>query len=604
MTKLRLASMLVLVGLLALVFAIGMACAYKLKLPPDLVFPASASFAAIIVLVQYMVGPLLLDWVLDVRWASPLELGADFATWHHNTCKTFRISEPQLGIIEDGMPNAFTYGHGAWDGRVIITRGLVNILEPEELKAVYAHELGHIKNRDFIMMTLVQALVLVLYTFARGSRFTSNRNMLPIMLASYAAYWVSYYISLLFSRLREYMADYASAQILRNPNLLCTALVKISYGLAQTTAVPSKPAYQTPFGSPVPAPRTPYQPAPQYAAGQPAYRPSMAAPPVMPSGGAFHNADYDKAMAIAATFQRPEDVKEVARKQKQRQATLQSLGAFGIASPASMRAAVAWYQPGSGGLPANFAQVARWELYNPWARIAEVVSTHPLTAFRIRALQKLNRLFGAADVFDFKKVQPAKYGKFLRDLIVLSLPVFGLAAGLALSITKLHESRLIVAFAVPALGLIAGALVKLIMVYAVGTSGRRKVLQILSEVDVSHVNPKYVVVEGTFTGRLEAGFFWAKDFILQDETGFISCIFRQPLLIWEGLFGWLTAGALVGRPVRVHGWYRRFNSPFLEIDKFEMLDTRETHKAYQFPTYLVLYLLALISVAALLVFVK
>lgn len=592
MTKLRGASILVLVALLALVFAVGMALAYKLELPPNLVFPVSGCFAAIIVLIQYMIGPMLLDWVLDVRWASPLELGADFAAWQTKTCNTFRISEPQLGIIEDGMPNAFTYGHGAWDGRVIITRGLVNILTPDELKAVYAHELGHIKNRDFIMMTLVQALVLVLYTFARGSRFTSNRNMLPIMLASYAAYWFSYYVSLLFSRLREYMADYASAQITANPNILCSALVKISYGLAQTTAVPPKqPQYNTPYHSPAPAPAPPYAPAPQYATA--------------PAGGAFADPNWDKAMQIAATFNKPQDPKEAEKQQKKRQATLQSLGAFGIASPASMRAAVAWYSPTGSG-PANFAQVARWEIYNPWSRIAELVSTHPLTAFRIRALQKLNRIFGVQDEFDFKKVQPARYGKFLRDLAVLMLPIVGLGAGLAIDflVLKTKPGTELLKITLPILGLIAGALVKLICVYAVSTSGRRKVLQLLSEVDVSHVNPKYVVVEGMFTGRLEAGFFWAKDFILQDDTGFVSCIYRQPLLIWEGLFGWLTAGSLVGRPVRVHGWYRRFNAPYLEIDKFEMLDTKETRKAYQFSTYLVLYFLALCGVAALLVFAK
>jgi hypothetical protein len=153
------------------------------------------------------------------------------------------------------------------------------------------------------------------------------------------------------------------------------------------------------------------------------------------------------------------------------------------------------------------------------------------------------------------------------------------------------------------LGLIAGALVKLILEYAVSSSGRRKVLQLLSEVDVSHVNPKYVVVEGVLTGRLESGFPWAKDFIVQDDTGYVATIYRQPFGIWEILFGFLTARSLIGRPVRVCGWYRRFASPYLEIDTIEMLDTHEKRKAYHFPWLVFLYLAGLVG-SALLVTVR
>jgi Zn-dependent protease with chaperone function len=579
--------MLVLVGLLALVYAVGIAVCYKLNLPRNLFIPVTSGFAVVIVFLQYIIGPYLLDAILSVRWSTPLELGADFAHWHQKTCSTFKITEPRLGVIEDQMPNAFTYGHGPWNGRVIITRGLMDVLTPDELKAVYAHELGHIKNRDFIMMTLVQALVLALYTLARSARFSSNRNLLPVMLASYAAYWLSYYVSLMFSRVREYMADYSSAQIIGNPNTLCSALVKISYGLAHTSVRPpvTKPQPQSqPY--PVPPPQRSPMPAPQYAS-------AYGVTPI--------NQDMDKAAMIAASFQKPVDPKIAERQQKKRQATLQSLGAFGIANAASMRAAVAWYAPNGSGNPDNFAQVARWELYNPWARIAELVSTHPLTAFRIKALQKMNRLFGLQDQFDFKKVQPAKYNAFLRDVLIVFLPIFALGLGIGFSSVMMKSATRPQQIMIPIIGFLAGCTVKLIWQYAVANAGRRKVLQLLSEVQVSHVNPKYVVVEGAFTGRLQVGMPWAKDFILQDETGYVACIYRQPFFLWEALFGWLTAPTLIGRPIRVHGWYRRFNSPYLEIDKIEMIDTREVKKAYHFPYLLGLYFLLLALATLMLV---
>lgn len=595
MTKLRAASTLVLVALLGLVFAVGIALGHKLELPPQAVLPASAAFAVLIVTLQYVIGPYLLDAILSVRWASPMDLGREFAVWNEQTCKKFKIAQPRLGIIEDGMPSAFTYGHGPWNGRVIITRGLINILDPEELKSVYAHELGHIKNRDFIMMTLIQALVLVLYVFARGSRFGNSKGTLPVVLVSYAAYWFSYYVSLLFSRLREYMADYTSAQILRDPNVLCSALVKISYGLAQTRATPPAPSGHLAQG---------YAPQPPASIPGSALYPGAGPAPRSSGASAFFNADMDKAAQIAATFNKPKDPKAEVRRAKQRQSTLQALGAFGIASPASMRAAVAWYSPQGQGTPDNFAQAARWELYNPWARIAEIVSTHPLTAFRIRALQKLNRLFNQPDKFDFKKVQPAKYTAFMRDLLVVALPFILLGAGLAADAALVTTLSLGQRIMLPAAGFMLGLLLKLFTEYVTSSSGRRKVLQLVSEVQVSHVNPKYVVLEGTFTGRLEAGMIWAKDFILQDETGYVACIYRQPFMLWEGLFGLFTARELVGRPVRVHGWYRRFSAPFVEIDKFEMLDTHEVRKAYHFPWLAAIYLLFVVGCAAGFVLLK
>src|SRR6185436_14575082 len=101
-----------------------------------------------------------------------------------------------------------------------------------------------------------------------------------------------------------------------------------------------------------------------------------------------------------------------------------------------------------------------------------------------------------------------------------------------------------------------------------GLKSRAKVLQLLGEIDVSHVNAKPVQLEGVFTGKLESGMSWANDFILQDDSGYVACLYNQPLGIAEMLFGWMHGDALMNRPVIVHGWYRRFGAPFVEIDKF------------------------------------
>lgn len=608
MVKVKAAAFLVLTGIMALFFAVSVAMLYKNGINGTVALLASCGIAVVCVFLQYLLGPILLDWILKIQWTSPIALGTDFADWHRKTCASINIPEPRVGIIEDGMPNAFTYGHGPWNARVVVTRGLVDALTPEELRAVYAHELGHIRNRDFILMTIVQGLVLVLYCLARTNR---GRDSLATAAAAYVVYWVSYYASLLFSRLREYLADYTSAQITQDPNALARALVKIAYGLATTT----------PTASPVRQPSRPRPTTPSYGQSM-----ATAVPPAkhgkpgqiilpgndhlgqqQPQASQNYN-PYPDAGATAynpysANVADPTFQMNLNTKNDQR-VNLRGLGAFGICGAASMRAAVSWFSPTGGATPDNFAKVARWDLYNPWARIAELISTHPLTAYRIKALQKLCDAFRIVPEFDFRKVQPAKYNRFFVDLLLVALPLLMLGIGIGASYLlreQLNPVRLVL---LPVLLMLVGSLVTLFARYPGGQASRSKVLTLLSEVDVSHVNAKYVVLEGTFTGKLESGLPWANDFILQDETGFVACIYRQPFGFLEMLWGYFSADGYIGRPVRVKGWFRRFNAPYLEIDSFETLDAPQHNKCYHYVWSAIILIIGLAAAGAAFALVK
>ena len=150
-----------------------------------------------------------------------------------------------------------------------------------------------------------------------------------------------------------------------------------------------------------------------------------------------------------------------------------------------------------------------------------------------------------------------------------------------------------------ALGLVC-TLVK----YKTDTAARYRVLTLLGALDVSHVAPKYVVLEGHFTGLLGAGFIWANDYILQDDTGYLACLYQQPFAVLEWAHGIFRAQQNLGRPVRVHGWYRRFNAPYLEIDKIEFLDSRETTKCWFLAWSVMWQIIALIGGALLIAMVK
>ena len=79
----------------------------------------------------------------------------------------YNIKTPRFGIIHDGNPNAFCYGWTKNSARLIITDGILELLDKEEQKAVVGHELGHIVHNDFVVMTFVSAIPIVFYTISQ-----------------------------------------------------------------------------------------------------------------------------------------------------------------------------------------------------------------------------------------------------------------------------------------------------------------------------------------------------------------------------------------------------------------------------------------------------
>ena len=156
-------------------------------------------------------------------------------------CRKYNFNIPRLAIIPDKNPNAFTYGSGRWNARIIVTEGIFRYLNENQIKAVYGHELGHIKNRDFIVMTTASTILQLLYVFyiigvmsqrtGGGSKKDEGSYLVLIGIISYIFYWIGQYIILYLSRVREYYADQFSAEETKDPNSLAVALVRIAYGI-------------------------------------------------------------------------------------------------------------------------------------------------------------------------------------------------------------------------------------------------------------------------------------------------------------------------------------------------------------------------------------
>jgi Zn-dependent protease with chaperone function len=194
--------------------------------------------ATIVITAQYFLSPLLLDLFLrfmqSLEWVDREELPPHLVAFMDKVCRARRIPFPRVGIIDDGNPNAFTYGHYPANARLVLTGGLMEILDEDELEAVVAHEIGHIAHWDFIVMTLAALVPVLLYWIYRALGGGGERKRAPVqvVVAVYLMYVVSEYLILLLSRAREYYADRFSGAATRKPNALAGALVKIAYGLA------------------------------------------------------------------------------------------------------------------------------------------------------------------------------------------------------------------------------------------------------------------------------------------------------------------------------------------------------------------------------------
>lgn len=155
---------------------------------------------------------------------------------------------PDIYIIDESAPNAFAMGRDPNKAAVAVTSGLLQRLNRDELQGVIAHEIGHIKNRDVLLMVIsgitMGAIVLLadyalLYLIlggAGGGRRSSSggggQGQIIILIVGIAFIILAPLIARLLyfamSRKREYLADASSALYTRYPEGLASALEKIS----------------------------------------------------------------------------------------------------------------------------------------------------------------------------------------------------------------------------------------------------------------------------------------------------------------------------------------------------------------------------------------
>ena len=166
-----------------------------------------------------------------------------------------QLPMPRVYIIPEEAPNAFATGRNPQHAAVAVTEGLLRLLDREELAGVIGHELGHVKNRDTLVMTVAATIagaVSMLANMAHwGMLLGGNRSsedgeegthpaagFLGVLLAPIAAML----IQMAISRSREFVADETGARLCGNPLALASSLLKLDAWSRQVPMTAGTPA--------------------------------------------------------------------------------------------------------------------------------------------------------------------------------------------------------------------------------------------------------------------------------------------------------------------------------------------------------------------------
>ena len=466
----------------------------------------------IILILQFLISPFLTD--LSMKWFYKARFENDIPEYLKNfinqICDKYNMKYPKIGLIDDGAPNAFTYGRTKNDARIVLTRGIFNLLNEQEVMAVVGHELGHAKHYDMVFMTVAQLVPLVLYgiyeTFTRSnSKSSSNNNssgyLEMIGLIAYILYVLSEYIVLWLSRTREYYADSFSIEETRNPHALTTSLIKIGYGLS----INSEPEQ--------------------------------------------------------------EDEK------KKKKHAISNSKVIGIFDSKTSKALVSTSYNNGLISADNIKNAMKWETWNIWAKLYELKSTHPLISKRLKAISNRCNEYGQTPFVTFDLTKTESYvDDFAIEVVINYLPIVTLLLTLIIAtISGIYTDYGLKIVGIGGVITMILSFIKLGRRYKNNIEYKETtVSELLGEVKVSGVTSIPCTLEGTIIGRGNPGCIFNEDFVIKDNTGIMFLDYNQPLKTVNKIFAIFKSKEYFDKTIKVKGWYRRSPVPYIEIKEMEI----------------------------------
>ena len=154
-----------------------------------------------------------------------------------------RLPMPKVYITENPQPNAFATGRDPAHAAVCVTSGLLAAVSKEELAGVIAHELGHVKNRDTLTMTITAVIAGAIGMLANFAFFMGDRRnplgLVGVLLVTMLAPLAAMLVQAAISRSREFEADKAGAELTGRPLWLADALAQIDQSARKTLNAPA-----------------------------------------------------------------------------------------------------------------------------------------------------------------------------------------------------------------------------------------------------------------------------------------------------------------------------------------------------------------------------
>ncbi len=180
------------------------------------------------------------------------EISYEEAPWLHRIVEELsrraNIPKPPIYLVPMEQPNAFATGRGPGHAVVAVTRGILEILDEEELKGVLAHELAHIKNRDVLIASIAATIAgaismivhwlqwALIFGWGRDEEDNNPLSLVGSILLIIITPIIAAIIQMAISRSREYLADETGAYICGCPLSLARALQKIHDYVTQVPA--------------------------------------------------------------------------------------------------------------------------------------------------------------------------------------------------------------------------------------------------------------------------------------------------------------------------------------------------------------------------------
>ncbi len=232
---------------LLLLLVLGIVDLFVSGIDPLLGFIAVLVLTLIFLLIQWAISPAIVRWAAKAR----TEVTPQTNPWLHRTvqelCQQANVPMVRhLWVSNVEEPNAFVFGRTIRSAEMVVNRPLLEQLNQDEVRAVLAHEVGHLRHRDVTIMTWASAVPLLAYVIARGG-FEILRGAgqargkgagqavlvaIAVAILSYVVYLVTQLLVLYLSRTRESYADAYSGAATKDPHMLASALTKITYGLS------------------------------------------------------------------------------------------------------------------------------------------------------------------------------------------------------------------------------------------------------------------------------------------------------------------------------------------------------------------------------------